>query len=64
MIRAYALTASAITLRLILPAGLALGLSFRQAYILAAWGCWIVNLALAELVILRRPAGTVVPRPA
>lgn len=54
MIRSYALTCSAITLRLILPIGIISGMSFVHAYWLAAWGCWIVNLIVAELLIARK----------
>ncbi|MEH6420674.1 DUF2306 domain-containing protein [Pseudomonas sp. CGJS7] len=56
MIRSVALTASAVTLRLILGVGAgALHLPMLPVYITAAWACWTVNLALAEL-ILRWPA--------
>ena len=55
MIRSYALTAAAVTLRLITGIGGALGFSFYEAYIPAAWLCWIVNLALVELWFATRP---------
>jgi uncharacterized membrane protein len=51
MIRSYALTCAAITLRIILPVGLISGLDFPTSYLLAAWGCWTINLVIAELVI-------------
>jgi uncharacterized membrane protein len=54
MIRSYALTCAAITLRIILPTGIALGAGFANSYIVAAWGCWIINLIVAEAII-RRP---------
>ncbi len=55
MIRSFALTASAISLRLILPIGQMLGASFNTSYIVAAWACWIVNLAIAEFIIRMEP---------
>ncbi len=51
MIRSYALTCAAITLRIILPVGLISGLDFPTSYLLAAWGSWIINLIIAELVV-------------
>lgn len=52
MWRSIALTASAVTLRLILGVGLgALHLPFPQVYLLAAWGSWTFNLAVCELLL-------------
>lgn len=52
MWRSIALTASAVTLRLILGIGLGvLHLPFAPVYLAAAWGCWLFNLALCELVL-------------
>ncbi|QPF72236.1 DUF2306 domain-containing protein [Roseateles sp. DAIF2] len=48
MIRSFALTAAAITLRLYLAAGAALGLPVEQSYPLIAWLCWLPNLLAAE----------------
>lgn len=48
MIRNYALTFAAVTLRLYLPASLASGVSFEQAYPIIAWLCWVPNLLIAE----------------
>lgn len=61
MIRSYALTAAAISLRLIVPVGVASGLSFYAAYTAAAWTCWIGNLIIAELIIrtARSPAASI-----
>ncbi|KAG0771652.1 hypothetical protein G6F21_014705 [Rhizopus arrhizus] len=60
MWRSIALTASAVTFRLILGIGLGvLHLPFPPVYLAAAWGCWVFNLALCELVLrwpLRPPA--------
>ena len=58
MLRSYACTAAAITLRLMLPASAFLGLDFFAAYQVIAWLCWTVNLALLEFYIRRnRPSG-------
>lgn len=54
MVRSYALTFAAVTLRLILPLELALGLSYHDAYQAVAWLCWIPNLVVAEWLILAR----------
>lgn len=54
MWRSIALTASAVTLRLILGVGLGvLHLPFPLVYLLAAWGCWTFNLAVCELLLRR-----------
>lgn len=54
MIRSYALTFAAVSLRLWLPmlTGV-LGLSFINAYLTVAWLCWVPNLLLAEWCIQR-----------
>lgn len=49
MIRNYALTFAAVTLRIYLPASLALGIPFAVAYPAIAWLCWLPNLLVAEL---------------
>ncbi|WP_164117530.1 DUF2306 domain-containing protein [Stenotrophomonas maltophilia] len=52
MWRSIALTASAVTFRLILGIGLGvLHLPFAPVYLAAAWGCWLFNLAVCELVV-------------
>jgi hypothetical protein len=53
MLRSYALTATAITLRLMLPASALLGLEFLVAYPVIAWLGWITNLSLFEYYIRR-----------
>lgn len=56
MIRSVALTASAVSLRIILGVGIAvMHQPFLTVYITAAWACWTVNLAVCEL-ILRWPS--------
>lgn len=51
MIRNYALTFAAVTLRLWIPLFLSLGFAFVEAYITVAWLCWVPNLLLAELYL-------------
>ena len=51
MIRNYALTFSAVMLRIWLPLFLALGYGFPESYTTVAWICWVPNLLVAELII-------------
>ena len=53
MLRAYAVIAGAVTLRLTLPAGMAAGYDFLTAYQASAWLASSINLALAEWHIRR-----------
>ncbi len=53
MLRSYAMTAAAITLRLMLPLAGLLGFQFLPAYRAIAWLCWTTNLALVELYLRR-----------
>ena len=55
MIRSFALTAAAITLRLYLVATLLLSLPFLPAYRAISWLCWIPNLLAAEMLIRSSP---------
>lgn len=48
MVRNFSLTFAAVTLRLYLPASMAAGVEFSEAYSIIAWLCWAPNLALAE----------------
>jgi uncharacterized membrane protein len=50
MIRNYALTFAAVTLRLWLPALMISGHDFPTAYTTVAWLCWVPNLLIAELI--------------
>lgn len=54
MLRSYATTFAALTLRLQLGLLLLAGLPFREAFAIAAWASWLCNLAVLECV-LRRP---------
>lgn len=60
MLRSYAVVATAITLRLMLPASAMLGFDFFEAYRAISWLAWSTNLALFEYHIRRRrgPAGS------
>ena len=54
MIRSYALTFAAVTLRLWLPILIGiLGLTFIDAYKIVAWLSWIPNILVAEFIITR-----------
>lgn len=53
MIRSYALTAAAITLRIYLPLSLISGIAYTVSYPIIAWACWIPNLLFAEWLIHR-----------
>lgn len=64
MIRSYALTLAAVTLRLWLPASQVAGMPFLTAYVAIAWLCWVPNLVLAEWFLRRRPHPSVLaPQP-
>lgn len=51
MIRNFALTFAAVTLRIYLPGSMAAGVPFEVAYPAIAWLCWVPNLIVAEVVI-------------
>ncbi|MDX2220853.1 MAG: DUF2306 domain-containing protein [Burkholderiales bacterium] len=55
MVRNFALTFAAVTLRLYLPASFATGLDFPTAYAAIAWLCWVPNLVFAEWWLKRSP---------
>ena len=58
MMRSYALTFAAVTLRLELPLLVAVGVSFPVAYTIVAWLSWVGNLVVAEWIVARsRRAG-------
>jgi uncharacterized membrane protein len=57
MVRNFALTFAAVTLRIYLPLSFASGLRFEQFYPAIAWFSWVPNLVVAEWWFLRpRPA--------
>jgi uncharacterized membrane protein len=53
MVRNFALTLAAVTLRLYLPLGFLSGLRFEAFYPAVAWLCWVPNLIAAEWFTLR-----------
>jgi uncharacterized membrane protein len=55
MVRNFALTFAAVTLRLWLPASVATGVPFGWAYPVIAWLCWVPNLLVAEWALQRTP---------
>jgi uncharacterized membrane protein len=55
MVRNYALTLAAVTLRNELPLMLVARVQFSHAYVIVSWLCWVPNLLVAEW-LLRRPA--------
>jgi uncharacterized membrane protein len=62
MIRNFALTFAAVTLRLYLPPTFIFRIPFEQAYPVIAWACWVPNLLVAEWII--KAMRTSQPRPA
>jgi predicted membrane protein DUF2306 len=60
MVRSFALTLAAVTLRLYLPIVVVSGYPFVEGYRAISWLCWVPNLIVAELYLngarLRRPA--------
>ena len=53
MLRSYALTFAAVTLRLWLPALTGLGIAFIVAYKIISWLSWVPNLLVVEWLIKR-----------
>jgi uncharacterized membrane protein len=51
MIRSFALTFGAVTLRVYLPPAQAMGIEFMTAYRAISWLAWVPNLLLAELYL-------------
>jgi hypothetical protein len=54
MIRSTALTFAAVTLRLYLPLSQVAGLPMDASYVVIAWACWVPNLIIAELWIMKK----------
>ncbi len=59
MIRSFALTFAAVSLRLEIPLYLMLGMEFLDAYRLVSWSCWVFNLLVAEWLIRRMTTRTI-----
>jgi uncharacterized membrane protein len=53
MIRSYALTLAAVTLRIYLPLSQLAGIPFDEAYQAISWACWVPNLVVTEWLLLR-----------
>jgi len=53
MIRSFALTFAAVTLRLYLPIAPIFGFPFMEAYRIISWMAWVPNLIVAELYLRR-----------
>jgi uncharacterized membrane protein YozB (DUF420 family) len=54
MLRSYALTAAAITLRIYLPISILTRIPISTSYPIIAWACWIPNLIFAEWLLRRQ----------
>ncbi len=55
MVRSYALTFAAVTLRAELGLFIGVfGLSFAEAYLIVPWSCWVLNLVVTEWFIVPR----------
>lgn len=61
MIRSFALTFAAVTLRIYFPAAVAMGLPYDASYQVIAWMCWVPNLLFAEWMLRRRTLAPVLP---
>jgi len=59
MYRSFAVTLSAVSLRLFLPAMMVSGVDFELAYPLISYACWIPNLVIVEIWLVNsRPRTT------
>ncbi|MGE0555360.1 MAG: DUF2306 domain-containing protein [Gemmatimonadales bacterium] len=54
MIRSFALTLAAVTLRIYLPLSQVAGIPFPDAYQVVSWLCWVPNLVVAEWLVVPR----------
>lgn len=61
MVRSYALTLAAVSLRFMLPASGMMGLEFMDAYRAIAFLCWVPNLLLADLWLAWRSGAALRP---
>ena len=61
MIRSYALTLAAVTLRLYLPSSQLAGFPMTVAYPAISWLCWVPNLLIAEWFIRSRHSFAMLP---
>jgi hypothetical protein len=63
MVRNFALTFAAVTLRLWLPGSVVSGVPFGIAYPIVAWLCWVPNLVFAESLLRRGDGPPLQPTP-
>ena len=63
MVRNFALTLAAVTLRIYLPASMVSGLPFAASYAVIAWAAWVPNLLVAELIIAGAYNNSFKPKP-
>jgi uncharacterized membrane protein len=61
MIRSYALTLAALTLRVYLPSSQLAGFPMTMAYPAISWLCWVPNLLIAEWFVRSRHALAMLP---
>lgn len=61
MVRNFALTLAAVTLRIYLPISFVVGADFAVAYGIIAWLCWVPNLVFAEWLNQRAHNGIQYP---
>jgi uncharacterized membrane protein len=61
MIRSYALTLAAVTLRVYLPSSQLAGIPMTAAYPVIAWLCWVPNLLIAEWFVRSRHSSAMLP---
>lgn len=57
MIRSYAITLAAVTLRLYIPLSQVAGFDFEVSYQAISWLCWVPNIILAEIYLNSRKQG-------
>jgi len=57
MLRNFALTTAAVTLRIYLPVSMLAGIPFEVAYPAIAWLCWVPNLLVAAVLTAKRRSG-------
>ncbi|MFV3517468.1 DUF2306 domain-containing protein, partial [Mycobacterium tuberculosis] len=55
MVRSFALTLAAVTLRIYLPLSDVLGIGFAASYPVVAWLCWVPNMAVVEWYLRSGP---------
>jgi uncharacterized membrane protein len=55
MLRSYALTLAAVTLRVYLPLSAVAGFAYEPSYQAIAWLCWVPNLIVVEWFVAHRP---------